>query len=87
MKDVSVFLEVFGPYPISIRLWDFWCSQNPALLEGVAEKIRDRGANPWVFLGDERHFEQFAERKDWEAVHTMTPEERAILSLPEVEVL
>ena len=69
------FEVVIGETGISNTIADRWAKANPTALKSAKSKIENMGANPWVFMADERHFYQYANEKDKAAKAALTPEE------------
>lgn len=67
--------QLFSDMPVSFRLDCWWDGQDVALLDSAAAKILAHGANPWVFIADVRHFEQFAEDCDRAALASFSKDE------------
>ena len=73
--------DVFQGVPVSKALWAHW-EANAELASSAADTIWTLGGNPWVFSGDERHFEQFAGPEDRAAMRALSEAERDALLGP-----
>lgn len=63
-------LPIDGLLPFALP-YDGQSGEQQALLDEAAAAIDFHGANPWVFIGDWRHFWQFAKSDDRDAAAHM----------------
>lgn len=68
------FEAVIGETGISNTVSNRWAKADPIALKSAKSKIENMGANPWVFMADERHFYQFATSVDKAAKAALTTE-------------
>ena len=69
------FEDVVGETGISNTVADRWAKADQEALSSAKKKIETMGANPWVFMADERHFYQYANEKDKAAKAALSTEE------------
>ena len=74
---MKTFNEMFDSIPVPRSLNRHWARQDPAVLESVAILLQTHNAHPWPFVGDERHFEQFAGDQEIAAMNALTLEQYA----------
>lgn len=68
--------DVFEGVPLSWAVWNRWDRlMDQTALHEAAWKLHVYGANPWVFTGDRRMFEQFASGADFQALNSLTDRE------------
>ena len=76
---MSSFKETIDTCGVSKSTLRIWAKASTEALESARRKIETMDANPWVFLGDERHFWQFATETDKAAKAALTLEEHDAL--------
>lgn len=51
-------------YPVSYNHAKKWAAQDVVVMDSAAKKLIAGNVNPWVFCGDDRHFDQFSDNTD-----------------------
>lgn len=74
-----MFNEVFNQIPTSFSVARHWAAQSITVLDAAAHVIAAHDANPWVFVADERHFQQFAGEAEHAALAALTAKQAQAL--------
>ncbi|MCG5512824.1 hypothetical protein [Ectothiorhodospira shaposhnikovii] len=80
IKNSPVFRSFMSEeMPVAGSVFRHWDNQCPADLLAAMSAVLDHGANPWCFVADRSHFEQFSGAEDIAAMNALTDEQASAL--------